>query len=130
MYVCCCYRLFLLFYVKKLYKNYVYINKIRLVVGEGQRGLEINKMMMFEFLGLICLKYLDILVIFVDWVYREVDFEMEIRVQEFYQRVFLEENIFGKEEKIRKREWVEGEVELLCGYNEVLIILWGDLKLR
>lgn len=42
----------------------------------------------------------------------------------------LEENILGKEEKTRKREWAEGEVELPCGHNEVSTILWGDLKLR
>lgn len=84
MYACCCHRLSLLPYAKKLHKNYAYTNKIRSAAGEGQRGLETNKMMMFEFLGLICLKHLDISVILADWVYREVDSEVEIRVQEFY----------------------------------------------
>lgn len=39
---------------------------------------------MFELLGLICLRYLDISIILLDWVSWEADSEMEFSVQEFH----------------------------------------------
>lgn len=56
---------------------------------------------------------------------------MESSVQEFNYRVSSEVNTCGKEGKIRKLEWADGEVELsACGHNTASATLWGDLKLR
>lgn len=60
-------------------------------------------MTMFAFTGPICLKPLDISVILTDWVSWKVDSEMEISVQDFYERVPLEANTLRKEGKISKQ---------------------------
>lgn len=73
IHACCCHRSSLLLYAKKMHKNYANTNKIQSVAGERWRGLETNMMTMFEFSGLICLKYLDISIILTDWVSWEVD---------------------------------------------------------